>query len=229
MKSTIFWDITPCSLLKVKRHSRGTYHLHLQCQRIQAEQDSIVKAGGKQNLLLLWNVVWLSTENKELYLKRVHPSHWKSEEKLVSYKEPSVPPHPQTTGFVRSEGRVRHANKSALDLTSLANFGMGVQCVIPDLHTIKIMHQIWPPVGALPAAENWPPLAAGTQTHAGVSAGGDPTSPSAPGTYPQTAGPPAQDSLLLHARWSLLLPHTEFCNINQFCILLYLASLEKGE
>jgi hypothetical protein len=30
MKSTIFWDITPCSPLKVNQHFGGTYRLHLQ-------------------------------------------------------------------------------------------------------------------------------------------------------------------------------------------------------
>jgi hypothetical protein len=30
MKSTIFWDITPCSPLKVKGRFRGAYCLHLQ-------------------------------------------------------------------------------------------------------------------------------------------------------------------------------------------------------
>jgi hypothetical protein len=33
MKSTIFWDITPCSLLKVNRRFGGTYRLHLQGRR----------------------------------------------------------------------------------------------------------------------------------------------------------------------------------------------------
>jgi hypothetical protein len=30
MKSSIFWDITPCSPLKVNRHFGGTYRLHRQ-------------------------------------------------------------------------------------------------------------------------------------------------------------------------------------------------------
>jgi hypothetical protein len=30
MKSTIFWDIKPCSPLSVNRKFGGTYHLHLQ-------------------------------------------------------------------------------------------------------------------------------------------------------------------------------------------------------
>jgi hypothetical protein len=29
MKHALFWDITSCSLLKVNRHFRGTYRLHL--------------------------------------------------------------------------------------------------------------------------------------------------------------------------------------------------------
>jgi hypothetical protein len=36
MKSTIFWDITPCSALKVNRRLGGTYHLHLQGRRIRS-------------------------------------------------------------------------------------------------------------------------------------------------------------------------------------------------
>jgi hypothetical protein len=34
MKSTIFWDITPCSPLKFNRRFGGTYRLHLQGRRI---------------------------------------------------------------------------------------------------------------------------------------------------------------------------------------------------
>jgi hypothetical protein len=34
MKSTIIWDIMPCSLLKVTRHFGGTYRLHPQGRRI---------------------------------------------------------------------------------------------------------------------------------------------------------------------------------------------------
>jgi hypothetical protein len=34
MKSIIFWDITPCSPMKVNRRSGGTYRLHLQGRRI---------------------------------------------------------------------------------------------------------------------------------------------------------------------------------------------------
>jgi hypothetical protein len=35
LKRTIFWDMTPCSLLKVNRRFGGTYRLHLQGRRIR--------------------------------------------------------------------------------------------------------------------------------------------------------------------------------------------------
>jgi hypothetical protein len=34
MKSCIFWDITPCRPMKVNLHCGGTYHIHLQGQRV---------------------------------------------------------------------------------------------------------------------------------------------------------------------------------------------------
>jgi hypothetical protein len=34
MKSSIFWDVTPCSLLEVNRRFGGTCRLRLQCRRI---------------------------------------------------------------------------------------------------------------------------------------------------------------------------------------------------
>jgi hypothetical protein len=49
MKSNIFWDITPCSPLKINRRFGGTYRLHLQGRKISL-QDFSVKAGGKLSL-----------------------------------------------------------------------------------------------------------------------------------------------------------------------------------
>jgi hypothetical protein len=47
MKSTVFWDITPCSPLKVNRHFGGAYRLHLKGRTIsQARYQR--KAGDKQ-------------------------------------------------------------------------------------------------------------------------------------------------------------------------------------
>jgi hypothetical protein len=40
MKSIIFWDVTPCSLLRFNRRFRGTYRLHLQGRRKDFQQVS---------------------------------------------------------------------------------------------------------------------------------------------------------------------------------------------
>jgi hypothetical protein len=52
MKSTIFWDVTPCSPLKVNRCFGGTYGLHFHGEK-WAEQETSVRAGGKQSLLCI--------------------------------------------------------------------------------------------------------------------------------------------------------------------------------
>jgi hypothetical protein len=39
MKSSVFWDITPYSPLKVNRRFRGTYWIHLQGGRISREKN----------------------------------------------------------------------------------------------------------------------------------------------------------------------------------------------
>jgi hypothetical protein len=39
MKSTIFWDITPCISMKVNRRFGGTYRLHLQGRRISKARN----------------------------------------------------------------------------------------------------------------------------------------------------------------------------------------------
>jgi hypothetical protein len=38
MKISIFWNVTPCSLLKVNQRFEGTYRLHLQGRRISQER-----------------------------------------------------------------------------------------------------------------------------------------------------------------------------------------------
>jgi hypothetical protein len=42
MKSTILWDITPCSLLSVNRRFRGIYRLHLQGRKNKLSKKSAV-------------------------------------------------------------------------------------------------------------------------------------------------------------------------------------------
>jgi hypothetical protein len=41
MKSTIFWDITPCNPLKVNRRFGGTYCLHLQGRKISRARNQL--------------------------------------------------------------------------------------------------------------------------------------------------------------------------------------------
>jgi hypothetical protein len=80
MKSTIFWDIMPCSPLKVDQRFRGTYHLHFQGRRIsqanRAPLATCFHAGFLLGLffdpedggdMLLRNVGRLSTDYKALY------------------------------------------------------------------------------------------------------------------------------------------------------------------
>jgi hypothetical protein len=46
MKSSVFWNIKPCSPLKINRRFGGTYRLHIQCLRIRkAEFVTCFNAG----------------------------------------------------------------------------------------------------------------------------------------------------------------------------------------
>jgi hypothetical protein len=48
VKSCIFWDVTPCSPLKLNRRFGGTCRLHLQGRRISQARNQR-EAGGKLN------------------------------------------------------------------------------------------------------------------------------------------------------------------------------------
>jgi hypothetical protein len=50
MKRSIFWDITPCSPLKINRHLRETCLLYLYGLRINQARNQ-PEAGSKQSLL----------------------------------------------------------------------------------------------------------------------------------------------------------------------------------
>jgi hypothetical protein len=49
MKSSVFWDIMPCSSLKVGRRFGETYRLHLQGRRISQTRNQ-GEAGSKPSL-----------------------------------------------------------------------------------------------------------------------------------------------------------------------------------
>jgi hypothetical protein len=44
MKSTIFWDVTLCSLVKANRHFKGAYHLNLESQRISQARHKLASS-----------------------------------------------------------------------------------------------------------------------------------------------------------------------------------------
>jgi hypothetical protein len=50
MKSSVFWDITPCSPLKVNRHFGGTYRLHLQNIRISKQEASVKQVANRREM-----------------------------------------------------------------------------------------------------------------------------------------------------------------------------------
>jgi hypothetical protein len=52
MKSSVFWDIMPCTLLKVNWHFGGTCCLHLQGQRI-SQASNQQERGSKEQVALL--------------------------------------------------------------------------------------------------------------------------------------------------------------------------------
>jgi hypothetical protein len=92
MNSSIFWDITPCSPLKVNRRFGGTCRLHLQGWISQARNHR--DAGSKQGLVLftwptsiisVWLLIssvrylWLCHEaNPWSTLLQLHPRHKKT-------------------------------------------------------------------------------------------------------------------------------------------------------
>jgi hypothetical protein len=51
MKSSIFWDITPCSPLKVKQHFGGIFRLHLYGRRISKSRNQREAACNQSCLL----------------------------------------------------------------------------------------------------------------------------------------------------------------------------------
>jgi hypothetical protein len=67
-KTPIFWDITPCSPLRVNRRFGEPCHLNLQGRTSQAKNQH--EAGSKQLWLLPGNVGSLSVDYKASHLRR---------------------------------------------------------------------------------------------------------------------------------------------------------------
>jgi hypothetical protein len=72
MKSSIFWDITLYSSLKISWHFGGTYHLHLQaCYLLHAGfLLGLFFSPQDEGNMFHWNSSWLSADNMTLYSRR---------------------------------------------------------------------------------------------------------------------------------------------------------------
>jgi hypothetical protein len=55
MKSSSFWNITSCSQQKVNQHSRGTYCLNLQGQRVSQARNQHEKDSKQRLPCLIFN------------------------------------------------------------------------------------------------------------------------------------------------------------------------------
>jgi hypothetical protein len=73
MKSTVFWDITPCGPLKFNRRFRGTCRLHFQGRISQARYQHESRWNGGSDMFLQ-NVVWVSAKGV-IYQKIMLFSH----------------------------------------------------------------------------------------------------------------------------------------------------------
>jgi hypothetical protein len=75
LKSTIFWDITPCSPLNVNRSFGGTYRLHLQDRRISRARNQLVSRWQAELCdMFPWNVGLHSMDYTALYPRREYSS-----------------------------------------------------------------------------------------------------------------------------------------------------------
>jgi hypothetical protein len=54
MKSSVFWDITPCGPLKVNRHFGGTFRLHLHGRRISQARNQHESKWQAERILRPW-------------------------------------------------------------------------------------------------------------------------------------------------------------------------------
>jgi hypothetical protein len=72
MKSIIFWDVTPCSLLSCNRRFGGTYRLHLQGRRISSACHLLSRLVLARFILRTWRWRRYVPPNRRLQLNRLH-------------------------------------------------------------------------------------------------------------------------------------------------------------
>jgi hypothetical protein len=71
LKSSIFWDITPCSPLKVNQYFEEKFRLHPQGRRISQAKAPGIKPGGKQSSDFLLGLFFDSEDGGEMFLRNV--------------------------------------------------------------------------------------------------------------------------------------------------------------
>jgi hypothetical protein len=71
MKSSIFWDITPCSPLKVNWRFGGTCRLHLQGQRISKARNKRERWWQAKLCLLLLDLFFDPKDGRDMFLRKV--------------------------------------------------------------------------------------------------------------------------------------------------------------
>jgi hypothetical protein len=73
IKSSVFWDMTQCSPLKVDRRFRGTCPLHRQCWRVSQREISVKQATIFASLTLQpWRWRWQFTPKRRLTFNGLH-------------------------------------------------------------------------------------------------------------------------------------------------------------
>jgi hypothetical protein len=119
MKSSIFWTITLCSLVKVNQHFRGTCYLHLQGWRVSQALPAAC-------LMLVSCATYPSTQMQHVLLKRQLTTwHYIAEDRtLLKYIHPEL------------RRKIINKNYVTLSMTDLRNQNMPWNASQTDIHKI---------------------------------------------------------------------------------------------
>jgi hypothetical protein len=95
MKSIIFWDVTPCSLLRLNQRFGGTYRLHLQGRRISLARNQRESRWQAELCLTLNGLRGVISQKIVLFIttavRTSHPTNYQPYDK-VSLSDPTIFP-----------------------------------------------------------------------------------------------------------------------------------------
>jgi hypothetical protein len=113
MKSSIFWNITPCSPLKVNRFSEEHIASIFRVEE-QAEQETSVKAGGKKSLCYTWMThTYIDTYNPIFEtLEELTPLDSSTHTSFTLYKTEPAPQNTHKSYTRHTERNTRHQKGS---------------------------------------------------------------------------------------------------------------------